>query len=276
MLSYRACDNSTHSRWSGNGVTNVVALLLLTTSFVESGATPLSGNLSDIKSRLWPSNPRQWESAIRAFEADDCFHHQNRTIFYGSSTIRLWTTLEQDYPDLSVLRRGFGGSQIPDATYFAGRVIAPCAPRQVVIFSGSNDIAVGRTPSQVVDEFRLLVSTLRSLVPTARLSFIEITSSPRRLSRRSRVESANAMIQQHCAASGVDFIPAHHLFLTPPPRDVPNQELFQKDMLHLNRKGYELLAQAVRPYLSPPVNVLPLGASTEYHAWLETENIDSD
>ena len=31
-------------------------------------------------------------------------------LFYGRSSIRLWTTLEQDFPGLPVVNRSFGGS----------------------------------------------------------------------------------------------------------------------------------------------------------------------
>ena len=37
---------------------------------------------------------------------------ENLTLFTGSSTIRRWTTLSEDFPEIPVLNRGFGGSQL--------------------------------------------------------------------------------------------------------------------------------------------------------------------
>src|SRR3954466_7563376 len=72
----------------------------------------------------------KWEPEIRAFEQAD------RTSppapggipFTGSSSIRLWTTLRDDFPGLPVLNRGFGGSQIREVTAFGGRIGGPYRP----------------------------------------------------------------------------------------------------------------------------------------------------
>jgi hypothetical protein len=46
------------------------------------------------------------------------------TVFTGSSTIARWKTLAKDFAGWPGLGRGFGGSQIADATYFADRIFA--------------------------------------------------------------------------------------------------------------------------------------------------------
>jgi len=66
----------------------------------------------------------KWEQQIAAFEADDRTNPppKDAVLFIGSSTIRRWTTLAQDFPEHRVINRGFGGSQIADSTHFADRV----------------------------------------------------------------------------------------------------------------------------------------------------------
>src|SRR3954451_16315089 len=68
-----------------------------------------------------PMGPARWEKEIAAFEAKDRQNPPPRgaVLFTGASSIRMWTTLAQDFPNHAVLNRGFGGSQIEDATYFA-------------------------------------------------------------------------------------------------------------------------------------------------------------
>ena len=61
---------------------------------------------------------------INAFTAADATNPPPRSaiLFVGSSSIRLWKTLTQDFPDLRVVNRGFGGSQIIDSVNYADRV----------------------------------------------------------------------------------------------------------------------------------------------------------
>jgi hypothetical protein len=40
----------------------------------------------------------------------------------------------------TVINRGFGGSQIVDATHFAPRIIFPYAPKAIYLRSGGNDL----------------------------------------------------------------------------------------------------------------------------------------
>src|SRR5262245_642277 len=98
----------------------------------------------------------RFEKEVAAYEAQDKTSPPPKglILFTGASTIRRWTTLAQDYPDYQVINRGFGGSQIADATYFAERLIFPHAPRQVFIRSGGNDLNAGKPPEQVFSDFK--------------------------------------------------------------------------------------------------------------------------
>lgn len=196
------------------------------------------------------AKPAQWEKAIAAFETADRKHFPppGGIVFVGSSTIVKWTTLAKDFPGYGTLNRGFGGSQLPDSTYFAPRILAPYQPRQVVLFAGTNDINAKRTPRQVAVDFMDFIVTVRRQLPQTRLSFIEMTSSPSRWTQRDAVVEANAIIQKLCKRNGVDFIPVRtRLFGR---TGEPRPELFVGDQLHLNAEGYRILTDAVRPFLS--------------------------
>ena len=62
--------------------------------------------------------PAQWEPAIEAFARQDRAQPPPRhgVLFIGSSSIRAWSTLAEDFPGVPVINRGFGGSAIADST----------------------------------------------------------------------------------------------------------------------------------------------------------------
>src|SRR5829696_4375677 len=95
-----------------------------------------------------PHDFARWEKEIAAYEAADQANPppKRAILFIGSSTIRLWATLKEDFPQHKVINRGFGGSEIADSTYFADRLVLPYAPRLVVLYAGGNDLNSGKTP----------------------------------------------------------------------------------------------------------------------------------
>ena len=90
-----------------------------------------------------------WEKYIVRFEAADKkqMPAPGGILFIGSSSIRMWKTLKHDFAGFSVINRGFGGSQIADSVYFAGRIVHPYKPRQIVLYAGDNDVAAGKSGS---------------------------------------------------------------------------------------------------------------------------------
>src|SRR5580658_3408754 len=93
-----------------------------------------------------------FENEIAAFDAAEKTNPppQNAILFVGSSMIRKWTTLAQDFPGHKVINRGFGGSQLSDSIYYFDRIVLPCKPRMIVLYAGSNDIDSGKTAETVV------------------------------------------------------------------------------------------------------------------------------
>ena len=77
----------------------------------------------------------RWEKEVAAYEAADREKSppKDGILFIGSSTIRLWKSLADDYPGLKVINRGFGGTEIVDSTHFADRLIFPHEPKQIFL-----------------------------------------------------------------------------------------------------------------------------------------------
>jgi lysophospholipase L1-like esterase len=198
-------------------------------------------------------NFARWERDIAAFEAADRANPppKGAVLFVGASTITLWKSLAQDFPDYKVINRGFGGSEIVDSTHFADRIIFPYEPRTIFLRSGSNEISAGMLPQQVLADFEAFVAKVRERLPEAEIVYISINPIPSRWSQNPKNQVANQLIRE---AAGklpkVKFLDIWDISITPDGK--PREELFLPDRLHFNEQGYKLLAERVRPFLPPP------------------------
>lgn len=197
-----------------------------------------------------PASPARWENDIKAFEAAD--HEapppKGAVLFVGSSSIRMWKELAQDFPDTKVINRGFGGSQIADSTYFADRIVIPHQPRMVVLYTGDNDLAAGKSPQQVFDDYKSFVARVRDKLPKARIAFLSIKPSLARLKLMDQIRETNRLVREFAAAGkGLDYIDVFTPMLNA--EGQPRPELFLKDGLHMNREGYAIWTKAAASFL---------------------------
>jgi lysophospholipase L1-like esterase len=195
-------------------------------------------------------DPARWEAEIHAFEAEDLGNPPGRggIIFTGSSSIRLWTTLREDFPGLPVLNRGFGGSMLPEVTAFLERIIVPHHPALVVLYCGANDIDAGRSAGQVLRDFQALVAALHAASPTTRIAFISIAPNPARWSEVTTVRAANRAVQEFVETdSRLAFIDVFTHMLAPD--GLPKPDIYAEDRLHMNEHGYAIWTEVIRPFL---------------------------
>lgn len=172
-------------------------------------------------------------------------------VFTGSSSIAKWSTLGADFPGVSVLNRGFGGSQLRDAVWYADAVALRYRPRLIVLYAGDNDIDAGRTPQQVLQDFRAFVARIRRDQPSVPIDFLAIKPSPLRAAQIPTQRIANALVRAETAR----MVDVHYIDVATPMLDrdgKPRGELFGDDGLHMNRTGYALWVGIVAPYLREP------------------------
>jgi lysophospholipase L1-like esterase len=192
----------------------------------------------------------RWETEIAAFEQMDRTNPPPRggTLFIGSSTIRLWKTLAEDFPKHQVINRGFGGSQIVDSTHFAGRIIFPDAPRKIFLRAGGNDLWAGKTPEQVFTEFQEFVRTVHAKLPETDIVFISLSPSLARWKQAEQEKALNGMVEDFARGKPhLKYLETYSMVLGAD--GMPRPELFVADQLHFNAEGYRLLADRVRPCL---------------------------
>jgi len=207
----------------------------------------LAGCATDLNGR---HNFARWEKAIHTFELQDAKHAPptNAIVFTGSSTIARWKTLAKDYPGLPVLNRGFGGSQIVDATYFADRIVFPYSPKMVLLRAGGNDLWAGKSPTEVADDFKEFAETVHEHLPAAKVVYLSWSPSLARWKQHDREKELNTLVAQYIANKPwLEYVETYDLPLGT--NGLPRRELFVGDRLHFNAAGYKLLADRVRPSL---------------------------
>ena len=192
---------------------------------------------------------QKWEASIQKFESQDKQTPQptGANLFVGSSSIRMWK-LGQSFPMFKTINRGFGGSEIADSIHFADRIILKYQPAVIVLYAGDNDISRGKSAEIVTADFQKFARVVRKKLPATRIAFIAIKPSIKRWNLAGEIRVANEAIAAICAADEkMDYV---DIFKPMIGKDGnPMSELFVKDGLHLNERGYKIWAKAVMPLL---------------------------
>lgn len=191
----------------------------------------------------------RWEKTIAGFEAADKKNppEPGGIVFTGSSSVRLWD-LEESFPEMKAVNRGFGGSEIADSTEFAARFLIPHHPRQIILYAGDNDIGHGKDAATVIRDFKQFVHTISTALPETKIAFVAIKPSIKRWSMWPTIQQANAGIEAVCKADPkLDFIDISQGMLGED--GMPIASLFAKDGLHLSPAGYALWNARVRETL---------------------------
>jgi lysophospholipase L1-like esterase len=195
-------------------------------------------------------NFAQWEKEIAAFETSDRTNPPPKhcLLFTGSSTIRKWTTLAQDYPGQPVVNRGVGGSEVVDITHFADRIVFPYEPKMIFFRCGGNDLADGKSVEQVFSDFKEFVAVVHAKLPETEIVFISWSPTLARLNQKDKEHAYNELVKE--------FVKQNPHMQYCEMADVPldkdgnvRSELFQSDKLHFNAAGNKLMAERVRPFL---------------------------
>ncbi len=195
-----------------------------------------------------PAHP--FEPDIAKFEAADAQTPppRNAVVFVGSSSVVRWSTLATDFPSVTSINRGFGGSQIDDSVYFAKRIVTPYKPKIVVLFAGTNDIAAGKSADTVFGDYKRFVDVVHAELPKTQIIYISMSPAPSRWAKVGEMKKANGLIagyaKHHPNLYFVNTFP--HMIDA---KGGPRPELFVEDQLHLNPSGYKIVSDALRPVL---------------------------
>jgi lysophospholipase L1-like esterase len=166
-------------------------------------------------------------------------------VFYGSSSIRMWDSLQADFSDARVVNCGFGGSTMEACAWFFARVVRPLNPSAVVLYAGDNDLGDGHQPEFVLEQLGKLLAQLdASGGPPVPLALLAIKPSPARWSLRGAIERTNAGLRARASERPCTrYVDVYTPMLE---RGQPRSELFLDDGLHLSQRGYALWREVLQ------------------------------
>lgn len=190
-----------------------------------------------------------WLFKIAEYERADRIHppQPGVIVFTGSSSIRLWTTLQEDMKPLDVINRGFGGSTIAQVNRFAARVVLPRKPRAVVLYAGDNDLYIWRkSPEAVLEDFKRFVNIVHTQLPDTWIYYISIKPAPK--GNWATFSKANGMIESYIRSeTRVQFINVSSAMLDSQGHLRPG--FYGADPMHMNASGYVLWTSIIKPIL---------------------------
>ncbi len=166
----------------------------------------------------------------------------------GSSTIRRWETATRVLAPWGVVQRGLGGAHMKDLALAAGDLIVRHQPVAALLFAGTNDLAAGRSPADVVDDLRCLLGRVHAGLGPVPVLYVGITPTPLRWADwPAAIEVHDAVTELSAAYSPLVFVdtPAVFLARAPGPGSPPPADLFVEDGLHLSDAGYALWTDVV-------------------------------
>jgi lysophospholipase L1-like esterase len=215
---------------------------LLATGFIRSHGAGLPDSYPD---------PARFEKAIEQFETEDRINPppQGAVLCIGSSSMRMWhDTIVEDLAPLTLIRRGFGGSNMNDVLHYADRVVLPYQPRAIMLYEGDNDIASGVAPEQILETFRAFAAKVHAQLPECRFYVLSIKPSIKRWDMWADMQKANRLMAADCAKDArMTFVDVGAGMLDATGK--PKEELFKQDKLHMQRGGYEIWRDTLRPIL---------------------------
>ncbi len=193
----------------------------------------------------------RYEAEVVRFETRDQANPapQGAIVFIGSSSMGYWnSTVAEDMAPLNVIPRGFGGSNMNDALHYVDRLVLGYKPRAVVVYEGDNDIAQKVGPARIAATFDKFVAKVHASLPDCRIYVLSIKPSIGRWSHWPAMQATNQLLnaraEKNRLVTYVDV--ATPMFGSD---GKPRRELFKDDLIHMQRAGYVVWRDALKPVL---------------------------
>lgn len=172
---------------------------------------------------------------------------EGRIVAAGSSSIDLWSTIQSDFSQLTVIETGVSGSTTTTLLANVETLITQYNPTGVLLYIGENDISGAVAASTVAANIEAICEAIWDDIPLAKIFVMSIKPSPLRWSWWSTMQTANGLLQTYCDTdSRLTYIDVSTALLS---GGVPNSVYYLSDNLHLSSAGYQVWTSIIRPVL---------------------------
>lgn len=185
------------------------------------------------------ASANKWDRMIFEFEQQDMVSPppKEATLFIGSSSIRLWPSLNKDFSPLPIINRGFGGAQTADVLEYMDRIVLPYKPKNIVFYCGGNDVAKGKSPQVAVTNLKTFIERVHKVLPETKIFVLSLKPTPKREEQWPKLQLANKARADYISKTkNVFYVDvAKSMF------DIEGnlkKNIYVSDNLHMNKTGY--------------------------------------
>ena len=168
-------------------------------------------------------------------------------VFTGSSSIRLWNTLQELFPQQQIINTGFGGSQTSDLLLYLDELVLQYNPKKVFIYEGDNDLNDKKSPREVIRLTSEIVERIRNAGTASSVVLISAKPSIERWHLRRKYKRLNRRLAKLCRKDPfLDYADIWDPMLI---NKKLRKDLFIEDGLHMNEAGYEIWFKIIQKYI---------------------------
>jgi len=162
---------------------------------------------------------------------------QRPVVFFGDSITQGWNDLAKDFPNFTVANRGISGDTSRGLRYRMKEDVLDLHPRAVSLLIGTNDLALGGTPAQVIDNIKAIVAELEKQNRNVRIVInLVMPRGPQAGKFPDKIRELNALIQDFAKKNGRIVICDTWALFDDGTGSCKKDEF--PDMLHPNKAGY--------------------------------------
>jgi lysophospholipase L1-like esterase len=169
-------------------------------------------------------------------------------LIFGSSSIHLWKSIYTDLAPTKIIKRSYGGATIRDMIYNYDVIARDYDPKSIVLYV-ENDLPSKISVGDAYDLFRVFIAKIKRDYPAVPFYVVSLKPSPAREALLEKFMALNSLLEDYAAnTDGVNYVDITKVMYNDD--GSIREDIFLKDKLHLNEKGYELWTAVLKPCIS--------------------------
>ena len=226
----------------------ILVLSLISMSMACSLFADLPSTVIPVPSQLKKFMPKLHKEKLREAE-----NNKVDFVMIGDSITHSWSKYPGVFEGSNLLNLGFPGDRTQNVLWrIENGALGGISPKLVTLMIGTNNMHDTKKsfpadkPDDIFAGIKAIVGQVRVRLPDSKIIIFSIF--PREEgSENDRVEAVNTMLPKLTDGQFVYYVNFNRIFLNE--KGLQNQTLYNRDLLHLNDKGYLVWANALKPLI---------------------------